>query len=360
MVAYLHQDQNKVQNPGDKPNEDFGRELLELYTMGQQRFGPTGLIDNYTQQDVETVARILSGLSVSTAANDFASVFNAQDHDASPKAPLFPENLTMPAGILGTELEIEWLLDELARHEATKDFICRKLMNEFLRDDAGEIDPVTLHLMKQAWGEEGYLPDVLNVMFRALLNNPGLYAGQRARIPLEAVLAPPRAFGAAFASNQPLLGLAPTWLSLVDMGQGLLSFPAPIGYPTASAAQHSPHAALARIRHAARSLFPDQTIDPILRAPLDYAGTVTEIANRAGPQWNDLTVVSGVALEMMYGTRYTLEDQIKVSQAMGNAAAYLVATNGSLDLSSSTTSDYDHIVRTAVITVISMTQSAVH
>ena len=282
MVAYLHQDQNKVQNPGDKPNEDFGRELLELYTMGQQRFGPTGLIDNYTQQDVETVARILSGLSVSTAANDFASVFNAQDHDASPKAPLFPENLTMPAGILGTELEIEWLLDELARHEATKDFICRKLMNEFLRDDAGEIDPVTLHLMKQAWGEEGYLPDVLNVMFRALLNNPGLYAGQRARIPLEAVLAPPRAFGAAFASNQPLLGLAPTWLSLVDMGQGLLSFPAPIGYPTASAAQHSPHAALARIRHAARSLFPDQTIDPILRAPLDYAGAVTELANRAG------------------------------------------------------------------------------
>ena len=356
MVAYLHQDQNKVQSPGDKPNEDFGRELLELYTMGQQR--PGFPIENYDQTDVETVARILSGLSVSTAANDFESVFNAQDHDASPKPPLFYDDLAMPAGILGTELEIEWLLDELARHEATKDFICRKLMNEFLRDDAGSIDPVTLHLMKQAWGEDGYLPDVLNVMFRALLDNPGWYAGQRARMPLEAVLAPPRAFGAtlALAPGDTFLGLSPTWLSLIDMGQDLLNFPAPIGYPTASAAQHSPHAALARIRLAATaSLLPAPAI-----TPLDYTAAVEEIANRAGQQWNDLTVVSGVALEMMYGTRYTLEDQIKVSQAMGNAAAYLVATNGSLDLSDKTTSDYRGIVRTAVITVMSMTQSAVH
>ena len=54
MLVYL----NGIQNEAGAPNENYGRELLELFTMGQ--FDGQGN-ENYTQQDIEEIARALTG-----------------------------------------------------------------------------------------------------------------------------------------------------------------------------------------------------------------------------------------------------------------------------------------------------------
>ncbi len=54
MLIYL----NGIQNRVGAPNENYGRELLELFTMGQ--FDGQGN-ENYTQEDIEEIARALTG-----------------------------------------------------------------------------------------------------------------------------------------------------------------------------------------------------------------------------------------------------------------------------------------------------------
>ena len=53
MLTYLDGRENRVHKPGDKPNENHARELLELHTHGVN--------SGYTQNDVMEVARCLSG-----------------------------------------------------------------------------------------------------------------------------------------------------------------------------------------------------------------------------------------------------------------------------------------------------------
>ena len=43
---------DNCENHGDEPNENYGRELLELFSMG---------VGNYTEQDIKSVARAFTG-----------------------------------------------------------------------------------------------------------------------------------------------------------------------------------------------------------------------------------------------------------------------------------------------------------
>src|SRR4029434_4928879 len=56
MLWYLDGRVNRYGAPGDRPNENYARELLELHTLGVH--------GGYTQQDVMEVARALSGWTV--------------------------------------------------------------------------------------------------------------------------------------------------------------------------------------------------------------------------------------------------------------------------------------------------------
>ena len=102
-------------------NENYGRELLELHTLGVD--------GGYTQKDVTEAARALTGWTVDVQGGT-GFVFRPQLHDAEPKTIL---GVHMPAG-RGMQ-DGEQLLDIVARHPSTAHFIALKLARRFISDD---------------------------------------------------------------------------------------------------------------------------------------------------------------------------------------------------------------------------------
>src|SRR6185503_16483428 len=83
MLIYLDGHDNKVILPGDRPNENYARELMELHTLGVH--------GGYTQKDVMEVARCLTGWGIESrflAFNKGRFRFNPDKHDKARKVVL--------------------------------------------------------------------------------------------------------------------------------------------------------------------------------------------------------------------------------------------------------------------------------
>ena len=104
-------------------NENYGRELLELHTLGVD--------GGYTQGDVINVARALTGWTLQTPREGGGFTFNSNAHDADTKVVL---GQTLKAG-RGIE-DGEQVLDIVARHPSTARFIATKLVRHFVADTA--------------------------------------------------------------------------------------------------------------------------------------------------------------------------------------------------------------------------------
>ncbi|MBP6023767.1 DUF1800 domain-containing protein [Ferruginibacter sp.] len=122
MLFFLNGDSNVK----GSPNENYARELQELYTVGK---GPNS---KYTENDVKTAALVLTGHTVNPVT--FTYFFDAGKHDATNKEfSSFYSNkiITGYSGAAGAN-EVDELLnmifaqDELAKH------ICRKIYRYFI------------------------------------------------------------------------------------------------------------------------------------------------------------------------------------------------------------------------------------
>ena len=131
------------------PNENYARELQELFVVGAKDFAGN---NNYTENDVKAAARVLTGwryrnfYSPNTTYVD--SYFTATRHDTTSKQFSLsypdPQNpslgtvintpaVAMPVGYSNVgEFELDALLDMLFRHPQTPKFICRKLYRFFV------------------------------------------------------------------------------------------------------------------------------------------------------------------------------------------------------------------------------------
>ena len=104
-------------------NENYGRELMELHTLGVD--------GGYTQSDVINVARALTGWTLQTPREGGGFLFNPNAHDAEAKLVL---GRALPAG-RGIE-DGDEVLDMVARHPSTAHFIATKLVRHFVADSA--------------------------------------------------------------------------------------------------------------------------------------------------------------------------------------------------------------------------------
>jgi uncharacterized protein (DUF1800 family) len=133
MLFYLDNWQSQVPRddlPGQRPvppppgvqrpglNENYGRELLELHTLGVD--------GGYTQQDVIAVARAFSGWSIYDTAKYAEFQFQPANHDRKEKVIL---GHTLPAG-RGEQDGLD-VIDILAHHPSTAKFISKKLAQRF-------------------------------------------------------------------------------------------------------------------------------------------------------------------------------------------------------------------------------------
>ena len=112
MIQFLNNNQNKK----DHPNENFARELMELFTMGR---------GNYSEVDVKESARAFTGWGASLQG-EFE--FRKRQHDDGVKTIL---------GKTGN-LSGEDVLDILLNNKQTAVFITRKIYRFFVNDQADE------------------------------------------------------------------------------------------------------------------------------------------------------------------------------------------------------------------------------
>ncbi|MBK7336594.1 MAG: DUF1800 domain-containing protein [Saprospirales bacterium] len=131
MLRYL----NGSQNTKTAPNENYARELLELFTIGKgQQVGP-GDYTNYTEQDVSEIAKVLTGwrdtgYRTTNPATPVGSNFVPNRHDNTTKQLSYRfDDVQIPnagADEYKNLVDIIFLQDEVAR------FICRKLYRWFV------------------------------------------------------------------------------------------------------------------------------------------------------------------------------------------------------------------------------------
>ncbi len=123
--------QNGNENEKEFPNENYGRELQELFTVGQKDFAGN---DNYTEQDVKAVAQVLTGwraknyyLAGSTSIGSFFDPVRHETDDKQFSAKYGGTTIVGRSGIDAGNAELADLANMLLSHQETPKFICRKL-----------------------------------------------------------------------------------------------------------------------------------------------------------------------------------------------------------------------------------------
>ena len=190
-------------------NENYGRELMELHTLGVD--------GGYTQKDVTEVARALTGWTVQNPRMGGGFLFNPRLHDGGPKTVL---GHMIRAG--GGERDGEDVLDILARHPATARFIATKLVRRFVSDTPPPalVDRVAARFLET----DGDLREVT----RTILTSPEFFAADalhaKIKTPFEFVVSAVRATDAEVRDARPLAR------QVADLGMPLYQCQPPTGY----------------------------------------------------------------------------------------------------------------------------------
>jgi uncharacterized protein (DUF1800 family) len=202
------QQQSQRQRPG--LNENYGRELLELHTVGVD--------GGYTQQDVINVARAFTGWTIKPPAQGGGFIFRPQVHDAGEKIVLGHK---LAAG-RGME-DAEDVLDILARSPATARFISFKLARRFVSDSPSKalVDHAA-HVYLRTGGD-------IREVLRAIITSPEFFSQQafrsKVKSPFEVVVSAMRALNAAPDSSPRSAQV------IAFLGQPIFGHQAPNGWP---------------------------------------------------------------------------------------------------------------------------------
>jgi uncharacterized protein (DUF1800 family) len=230
MMFYLDNWQSKANGKGRQGlNENYGRELMELHTLGVD--------GGYTQQDVTEVARCFTGWTIREPRQGGDFEFNEKVHDKGEKHVL---GVTIPAG--GGMNDGLKVLDILARHPASANFISKSLAIRFVSDNP----PATL-VEKMAATFEKTDGDLREVM-RTMIHAPEFWdpANFRAKMksPLEMVASAVRAVNGDVDFAQNLAG------QLNQLGEPLYRKLEPTGYSNRGSEWMNSASLLARMNFA--------------------------------------------------------------------------------------------------------------
>jgi uncharacterized protein (DUF1800 family) len=220
MLEFL----DNAQNAKGHVNENYARELMELHTLGVNA--------GYTQQDVQHLALILTGVGIAPVdgkpqnfspklaplvVREGMFEFNPQRHD-------FSDKLLLGKTIKGSGYdEVKQAVDLIVRQPACAQFISRKLAQYFVADNP---PPALLNKMTHTFQRtDGDIAQVVRVMFesRDLLSG----TGKKFKDPSQFIISSVRLAyeDAPIVNAQPLVN----WLNQLD--QPLFGRITPDGWP---------------------------------------------------------------------------------------------------------------------------------
>jgi uncharacterized protein (DUF1800 family) len=198
MVIYL----DSARNRKGAPNENFAREVMELFTLGE---------GNYSEQDIKEAARAFTGWSIDRDSGAF--VFRPFIHDYGTKTVL---------GRSGN-LDGDDVLDILLAQRATAEFITRKLWREFVSPDPDEAQ------VKRIAGRFRDARYDIKVVLYELLTSDAFYArenrGVLVKSPVDLVVGTLRQFDMKPSETVPFA------VAAAAMDQNLFSPPNVKGWP---------------------------------------------------------------------------------------------------------------------------------
>jgi len=198
MVLYL----DSAQNRKGTPNENFAREVMELFTLGEGHYG---------EHDVKEAARAFTGWSLNRETGRF--VFRPLLHDYGAKTVL---------GRTGN-LDGDDVLDILLAKPETAEFVTRKLWREFVsaEPDEREVKRIAVRLRESRYD--------IKVALQALLTSDAFYApenrGTLVKSPVDLVVGTLRQFGMRPGETVPFA------VATAAMGQNLFGPPNVKGWP---------------------------------------------------------------------------------------------------------------------------------
>ncbi|PBB27160.1 MULTISPECIES: DUF1800 family protein [unclassified Mesorhizobium] len=192
-------------------NENLAREIMELHTLG--------VGSGYTQADVTSFARILTGWTMAGRKGRLgepgSSVFNANAHEPGDAVLL---GKTYPAGGMG---QAEAALNDIARHPATAHHIATELARHFIADDP---PPAAVARLAKVFAKSD---GNLRALAATLIDMPEAWSAPLAKMrsPFDYIAAIRRAAGPGPA-NDP--GQSLNWLNA--LGEPLWQPPGPNGF----------------------------------------------------------------------------------------------------------------------------------
>ena len=177
MLQFLNNQQNRKQ----RPNENFAREVMELFTMGR---------GSYTEKDVKEAARAFTGWGYN-ARGEF--VFRENQHDEGPKTFL---------GRTGN-FNGEQVLNIILEQPRTAEFIATKMYRFFVNDTP---NPAHIQLLAQAFFKSNYnISALVEQMFSADWFYAATNVGTRIKSPIELLAGLKRTMGLQLANDRPLI-----------------------------------------------------------------------------------------------------------------------------------------------------------
>ncbi len=161
MLIYLDSAYNRKAHP----NENYARELMELFCMGE---------GNYSEKDVQELARCFTGWEV----RRLQFRFNRFQHDTGKKSLLGTENLESG----------EEAIDVVLKHGATTKFIIKKLFKFFVADEPPPSDALLQPLVEQFRQDNLQIAPVLRRMLASNLMFSEHVRNRKVRSPIEWML----------------------------------------------------------------------------------------------------------------------------------------------------------------------------
>lgn len=247
-------------------NENLAREILELHTLGVR--------GGYSQDDVTSFARILTGWSIGRGAEfnePEGFMFRPRTHEPGPKTLL---GQVFQEGEEGGIAALKFL----AGHPSTYRFLATKLVRHFVADEppVGAVQRIA-RVLADTHGD-------LAAAARALISLPEAWSPlTKLRAPQDYALAVLRGLGAGDEAAQPLLG------AMAQFAQPLWTAPGPNGWPDMAGEWAAPEQLMRRLDwvngmagRAAAAGRPDAaTVAEATLGPLLKAET-TQAIRRAG------------------------------------------------------------------------------
>lgn len=239
MLFYLDNWQNVDPNSFKRArkarglNENYARELMELHTLGVN--------GGYSQDDVITLAKILTGWGFHGKQRgedqvSYGFEFNPRRHDANDQV-FIGQNISG-----GGQEEVEAALDILSRSPQTAQHICYQLAQFFVSDDP---DPQLVSQLTQVYEtSDGDIRAVLETLFKSPEFWDEKNYQTKFKTPFQYVVSVIRASGEQVTNYRPLMGM------LQQLGEPLYGCLTPDGYKNTQAAWLNPDGMLRRINFA--------------------------------------------------------------------------------------------------------------